>query len=485
MMADKNRQLRDVERELAKRQLQLAAPRFRGYFILMLIVVLLNYMIDMFASNINGIVYSDALLSFIGIRDVSSEAYTNASLQFDGYHALISGLTLVVLPLYKSLADKFGRKLFLWLNTLLTAVGMFIMLNARTVLAYTVGYVVISFFFNGDVHQLYLIEESPKKYRTTIGAVVSCLGSLAASGIGILYTLFVTENTAVNGWRNVMFVLAAIAVPVVIISLMSMKDTQAFLKKRIEYLTGVIKELSGESEETTGSVTETIGAEKEKLAGGMKGGFFRSFGFIFKHRQTRAIFFVSALTACGMVFSKHYSTMLNYQALTRTDIGIVATVFPLVQAVFAVPFGLLSDKIGRKFSYILSMSIAVIAFPIFVYGASTGIDPIILGLIYGMTAGGYWTARGTLQFNMMSESSPTHMRASIVSILGIFATVNYAVYNIILGALSNKLAHGDVRLPYTIGFMVVAVLAVLLFAFRVRETKDVDLDRITGEEFEV
>lgn len=473
---NKNRQLREAEKELAKRQLQLAAPRFRGYFILMLIVVLLNYMIDMFASNINGIVYSDALLSFIGIRDVSSEAYTNASLKFDGYHALISGLTLVVLPLYKSLADKFGRKLFLWLNTVLTAVGMFIMLNARSVLTYAVGYVVISFFFNGDVHQLYLIEESPKKYRTTIGAIVSCLGSLAASGIGILYTLFVTEETAVNGWRNVMFVLAAIAVPVVIISLLSLKDTQVFLKKRIEYLSGVIKDLSGEEENTSAS-------EEKKPSADMKGGFFRSFGFIFKHRQTRAIFFVSALTACGMVFSKHYSTMLNYQALTRSDIGIVATIFPLVQAVFAVPFGVLSDKIGRKFSYILSMSIAVIAFPIFVYGASSGIDPVVLGLLYGMTAGGYWTARSTLQFNMMSESSPTHMRASIVSILGIFATVNYAVYNIILGALSNKLAHGDVRLPYTIGFVIAAALAVLLFAFRVKETKDVDLDKITGDEF--
>lgn len=476
--ADKSMLLKNAEKELAKRQLQLAAPRLKGYFILMLIVVLLNYIIDMFASSINGIVYSDALLSFIGSRDVSSPAYTNASLKFDGYHSLITGLTLVILPLYKSLSDKFGRKLFLWLNTLFTGIGMFIMLNAKNVFGYAVGYVVISFFFSGDVHQLYLIEEAPKKYRTTIGAVVSCLGSLAASGIGILYTLLVTEETAVNGWRNVMFILAALAVPIVLISVISLKDTSVFLKKRVEYLTNYISELSGEGPKSS----ENANPEAVKAA---RGGIFRSFGFIFSHRQTRMIFFVSLLTACGMVFSKHYSTMLNFQALSKSDIGIVATIFPIVQALFAVPFGFLSDKIGRKFSYIVSMLIGAVSFPLFMLGASSGFHPVVLGLMYGLTAGGYWTARNTLQFNMMSESAPTHMRASVVSILGIFATAGYAVYNILLGLISNKLARGDVRLPYTIGFVAAVVLAVALFAFGVRETKDSDLDKITGEEYEV
>lgn len=476
--ADKSMLLKNAEKELAKRQLQLAAPRLKRYFILMLVVVLLNYIIDMFASSINGIVYSDALLSFIGSRDVSSPAYTNASLKFDGYHSLITGLTLVILPLYKSLSDKFGRKLFLWLNTLFTGIGMFIMLNAKNVFGYAVGYVVISFFFNGDVHQLYLIEEAPKKYRTTIGAVVSCLGSLAASGIGILYTLLVTEETAVNGWRNVMFILAALAVPIVLISVISLKDTSVFLKKRVEYLTNYISELSGEGPKSS----ENANPEAVKAA---RGGIFRSFGFIFSHRQTRMIFFVSLLTACGMVFSKHYSTMLNFQALSKSDIGIVATIFPIVQALFAVPFGFLSDKIGRKFSYIVSILIGAVSFPLFMLGASSGFHPVVLGLMYGLTAGGYWTARNTLQFNMMSESAPTHMRASVVSILGIFATAGYAVYNILLGLISNKLARGDVRLPYTIGFVAVVVLAVALFAFGVRETKDSDLDKITGEEYEV
>lgn len=476
--ADRNKLIKNAERELAKRQLQLATPRLKGYFILMLIVVLLNYIIDMFASSINGIVYSDALLSFIGSRDVSSPAYTNASLKFDGYHSLITGLTLVILPLYKSLSDKFGRKLFLWLNTLFTGIGMFIMLNAKNVFGYAVGYVVISFFFSGDVHQLYLIEEAPKKYRTTIGAVVSCLGSLAASGIGILYTLLVTEETAVNGWRNVMFILAALAVPIVLISVISLKDTSVFLKKRVEYLTNYISELSGEGPKSS----ENANPEAVKAA---RGGIFRSFGFIFSHRQTRMIFFVSLLTACGMVFSKHYSTMLNFQALSKSDIGIVATIFPIVQALFAVPFGFLSDKIGRKFSYIVSMLIGAVSFPLFMLGASSGFHPVVLGLMYGLTAGGYWTARNTLQFNMMSESAPTHMRASVVSILGIFATAGYAVYNILLGLISNKLGGGDVRLPYTIGFVAAVVLAVALFAFGVRETKDSDLDKITGEEYEV
>lgn len=483
---DTSKQLRKAERELARRQLQLAAPRARGYFILMLVVVLLNYIVDMFASNINGIVYSDALLSFIGLRDVASEAYTNASLTFDGYHTVITGLTLVALPLYKSLADRFGRKTFLWLNTLFTGVGMFVMLIAKNVLTYTLGYVIISFFFNGDVHQLYLIEEAPKKYRTTLGAVVSCLGTLAASGIGILYSLLVTEETLVNGWRNVMFILAAFAVPVVLISLLTLKDTRVFLEKRVEYLTSYIKELSGETAVPAvpeALTAEDIPAEAAEESKKLKGGFLRSFGFIFKHKQTRVIFFVSALTACGMVFSKHYSTMLNYQALTKAEIGIVATIFPIIQAVFSIPFGLVSDRAGRKVSYVICMLIGLISFPIFVYGASSGFSPIVLGLVYGLTAGGYWTARNTLQFNMMSESSPTNMRASIVSILGIFATASYAIYNIILGLVANKAAHGDVRLPYTVGFAVVIIAATLLFIFGVRETKDVDLDKVTGDEF--
>lgn len=155
----KEQRLNSLEKELTKRKLQLAAPTIRNYMIIMLLAVLANFIVDMFGSGVNDIVLTDALFSIFNItsRDVNDQLYRTAFSDYNLWHSVVSGAVLVILPFYKSLTDRFGRKPFLWLNTLLTGLAMFLMMSARSLAVYLAGYVILSFFFNGDVHQLYLL----------------------------------------------------------------------------------------------------------------------------------------------------------------------------------------------------------------------------------------------------------------------------------------------------------------------------------------
>lgn len=473
-MATKEQRLNTLEKELTKRKLQLAAPTIRNYMIIMLLVVLANFIVDMFGSGVNDIVLTDALFSIFNIasRDVNDPLYRTAFSDYNLWHSVVSGAVLVILPFYKSLTDKFGRKPFLWLNTLLTGLAMFLMMSARSLAVYLAGYVILSFFFNGDVHQLYLLEESPAKYRSTIVSTMKMFGTFVSSLLGVFRLIFVSEETLINGWRNIMFVPVIFAAITVIISIISLKDTRFFITQRIETLEKEINELKGDVVKTK----ETKNTKKEK------GGVFRSIAFCFKHRQTRAIVFTTMALAGCMIFKTIYSTVLSGGNLSNDDISTVAIVFPIVQGVFALICGLISDKFGRKVSFVTMALISLLGFIGWIMSANAGLSGVVVGLLYGLLTGGYWGARELLLFNIMAESAPTRIRATLVGLMGVIATVSYGLVNFIVTQVVRVVS--SISTLFFIVYVALLIIALLVFIFGVHETKEVDMENITGEEWD-
>ena len=114
-----------------------------GYMAYLLTVLCMVYIVDEIASNICNSLQSDMVTQF----------YVNAKgLDFNTGLATYSAMTaplyvlMVITPFYKSLADHYGRKLFLALNTFGMGVGMLICMLAPNPVVYLMGVGVINFY---------------------------------------------------------------------------------------------------------------------------------------------------------------------------------------------------------------------------------------------------------------------------------------------------------------------------------------------------
>ena len=118
-MIDKNEERRKKEKkELEKWEKVKKKKPLKNYFLILLIVITVTYVVDELTSNINGTIKTDVIRFFYNIigADVNSDEFNAASGNFFVLSLLLySGVLLA--PFYKSLADKFGRRIFLAINT--------------------------------------------------------------------------------------------------------------------------------------------------------------------------------------------------------------------------------------------------------------------------------------------------------------------------------------------------------------------------------
>ncbi len=69
---------------------------------------------------------------------------------------------------YKPLSDRFGRKIFLVINTLGMSLGMLVIALSHNLALYVVGAVIIFFFVPHDMQVVYVMESAPSKHRAKI-----------------------------------------------------------------------------------------------------------------------------------------------------------------------------------------------------------------------------------------------------------------------------------------------------------------------------
>ena len=172
-MVDKNEQRRKKEKkELEKWEKVKNKKPLKNYFLILLIVITVTYVVDELTSNINGTIKTDVIRFFYNIigADVNSDEFNAASGNFFVLSLLLySGVLLA--PFYKSLADRFGRRIFLAINTLGMALGMIICMIAPNLVVYMLGSMIMLFVTPNDFHVMYIMEVSPAKHRNKIASI--------------------------------------------------------------------------------------------------------------------------------------------------------------------------------------------------------------------------------------------------------------------------------------------------------------------------
>jgi MFS family permease len=117
---------------------------------------------------------------------------------------------------YKPLADRYGRKIFLIINTLGMSAAMFVIFLSGNLYLYLAGVCIMSFFIPHDMQVVYIMESAPPKYRATMYSIVKAIATFGIMLVPLFRRILMTEASE---WRMVYLVPAVLGMVISFIAL--------------------------------------------------------------------------------------------------------------------------------------------------------------------------------------------------------------------------------------------------------------------------
>ena len=427
-------------KELIRREKQLGARSNKFYLIYLFMILSLIYITDEIASTISIQFQANIVTEFF-VKNMGMEYGAGLSL-FSAIGFISYPVTLLII-FYRPLADKFGRKPFLVINTLCMGLGLFLVYLSKDIYVYMIGGTLMSFMVSHDMQCVYILECSDKKSRARNYAIVKAVAILGTLLVPLLRATLM-QNVS-ERWHVVYLVPAIIGFVMSLFALLFAKETNAFLTKRIEYLKTPIEEREQRSKE---------GREQNA-----QGGILTAVKFAFRHRQLRFL-------------------------ITEEEITLALFLYPVGNALFTLISGFVSDKFGRKVTIVAMSCSALTCYLLFIFSGMFKWTPYLTGFAIGGFMGSYWGAGDTIGGIMFSESTPTNLRSSVTvintllnGVMGGLATV----ITMILLPIIPESMFGYMYLGLTVPGLVGAIVIMWLF---VGETRGLDLKTVTGTEWD-
>lgn len=450
-----------MQKELNKWKQAAAKPTPAHYLIFLVIILALVYITDEVTSNITSTVQSSVVNEFFVANGVDyNTGLSNMSLMM-----MPAYIFYLILPFYKSLADRLGRKPFLVLNTMGMALGMFVILISPNIYTYIAGCLIIRFFIPNDMQVMYIMEAAPEQHRAKLCSITKACGYVGVSCISILRLLMMGDDA--TKWHSIFIVPVILGVAVSILCIIFVKETPVFMDQRISYLEN---ELSGKKETDEGKKEEN------------KTGVFHAVKFIFSHKQTRWITICALIFACAAAVTGYYESIMTTGGMDTSAVTKALFIFPLMNALFTLIGGFLTDRLGRKRSLATLSIISMVMLALFVVSAGMQMNPYLVGSFYGVFVGCFWSVSDLLYLILPGESVPTRLRASVLGSLSLVLLIGTILSTLIVSiGIRFVSSIGMLCLTVCIPFMLISLLLVLV---KVGETKGVDMEKITGDEWE-
>lgn len=216
-------------RELARLEKQRGKPRAHGYLYYMIFIICIIYIADEITSQISTQMQS--VISQALFAPVFGE---NMALARMSALSSVSIIGSALAMLYKPPFDRFGRKLFLIVNTPGMGFGLLLIGITTNIPVYLIGVVVINFFTPHDMQAVYILETAPAKHRVKLYSMVKAVATIGMMLIPLLRDTFVGNDT--SGWRTVHLVCAAFAAVAALVALFLVRESDVFPDERIAYL---------------------------------------------------------------------------------------------------------------------------------------------------------------------------------------------------------------------------------------------------------
>ena len=455
------------QKELAKWRKEQARPKSKYYLLYLLVVLSMVFIMDSVATDICTKMKAEICDGLFG--------GSTAVMDLLG---MLASAVMIAGAIYKSMSDRFGRKIFLVLNTIAMGFGMFVVYLAGAMgsaAVYVMGSLLITFFIAHDMQAVYVLETMPAKHRFTYLSIVSAIASLGAILIPIMRRVAMGNNTTL--WNRVFLVPAILAAVVGLIAMATARETDVFLNNRIRYL-----EMTDEERE----------AEKQqrRAEAQAQGGLLSAFKFAFRHKQLRWLFICTMFVSVAMIGTMYYQQIMTYgyeatYGEAAPDIVTDALmVMPVIGAIFTLAKGFISDKFGRKPVAVVMASLTLIGIVGFFLGITFAWSPVLVGIFTGMYTGGYWCTSDAMGGNMCAEASPTNLRASVLGAQSLCNMVGMGVSYPAMIVVSIIAGNDALGITCLLCVAVPLVAAIGLFLMKVAETKGIDLNTVRGDEWD-
>ncbi len=472
------------EKEIQKWEKEKARPKRNTYFIYLVFVITLIYAVDEIASQISTqmqeVISIDLLASF---GDKSNTVLT-----------ILSGLAVPFQALgllYRPLADKYGRKVFLIINTFGMSFAMLVVYLSNNLWLYLIGACAVSFFIPHDMHVVYIMESAPSKHRARFYSSIKFVANMGVMLIPLMRKLLMKD---VSQWRNVYLVPAIVGLVICFIALFLAREPDAFIDSRLKHLKMTDEQRAEQ--------------EKQKSTENAQGGLINALKFAFSHKQLRWLYITTAIINLGFFGTLNYTPIMKYaraafdmggtfSALSSMkDIGadvldnislefVTAALFllPLGSSIAQVIMGYVSDWKGRKTAAIVTAFNCLVSFVCFFVGGIYGWSAPLVGFFCGAFLGSYYSANDVL-IMMIGESSPTNLRSSTMSAQFIVTAVGGAI-SLVTGVVCG-LTLGDAYMGITEFCLLVPgfIAALIVLWKKTNETKGIDMDTVTGAEWD-
>lgn len=176
-------------------------------------LIILVQFIDSYCTEIFGRTQSLSVTTFlIDAREMSADEGVAYMSRMMLPFYLIGMLT----PFVRSYADIVGRKVMLFINVALLAVGSVICMLADSLIIYLLGNGILILGYSLDIHMIYIVDMLPANRRATVRGI--CGGTAMAAAMCIPLMRSLVANRSGHGWQEIYVV--GIAGGVVILACM-------------------------------------------------------------------------------------------------------------------------------------------------------------------------------------------------------------------------------------------------------------------------
>ncbi len=466
------------EKEIAKWEKEKARPKRNYYFAYLVLIISIIYATDEIASQISTLMKTE----------IANDLFSKFGESSVG---LLDLLSILVVPfqalglLYRPLADKWGRKRFLIINTFGMSFAMFVVFLSGNLVMYFIGACMVQFFIPHDMHVVYIMESSPAKNRARIYSVIKFFANMSVMLVPVLRRMLMADSSQ---WRNVYLIPAIVGIVTSLIALLFAREPDTFIDSRLRYLKMTDEERQAQKE--------------QKKAEDAQGGLIPALKFAMKHRQLKWLYITSAIANLGFIGTINYQVIMSYgyaenyfgkglfesldAALEAVSIGDVTSalfMFPVGCAVSQVIMGFICDSKGRKAAAVTTAFNGLLFFVLFSAGAAVAFNPYIVGFCCGAFIGSYYSTNDVI-IMMIGESSPTNLRSSTMSAQFIVTAVGVAVSYIVSLPLITVLGNSVTGIV-SFALLVPGFIAALICLIRkTNDTKGIDMDTVTGCEWD-
>ncbi|MBR4462545.1 MAG: MFS transporter [Erysipelotrichaceae bacterium] len=426
------------------------------YYLGLLAVLTVIYIVDEIASAMNGSMQPYVLIDLFKVPEgnILSPEYAKAVatatlLSIPGY------CFMFLTPFYKSLTDRFGRKLFLILNTVIMGLGLLICFLTPDYYIYVAGILMVTFVQTNDMQVMYIMETAPEQHRAKLCSITKAIALAGVSLIGVCRKLFY-DPSVLSSWRKVFLIPALLGIVVGLLSIPYVKETPVFLNRKKK---------------------EEIKEEPVN-----NGGVLPAFRYIFRNRQMRSVCFAGFVFCLATGITSYYTTItgaaVSTGALTEADLNFFMILYPFVNAFVTFFSGFFSDKLGRKKASLLLSGFAALGLFVFVLGARYGWNALLIALGYGVFIGGLWSVSDTMILVMTGESTPTELRASVYGANGMISGIGMLLGIVVMVLGINLVGSENVGLLSLLTTLPFVLLAMVLLMKNVKETSGQDLNDV-------